>query len=198
MHVLVAFATKHGSTSEIAEAVAATLRDAGLEADVRSARDVPTIAPYDAVILGSALYSAHWQRDANRFVKRHLVELQKRPVWLFSSGPLDHSAEFDDISLTEHVAPAVEPIGARGHRTFGGRLLEGTPGIDASMIATHRVGDYRNWAHIEAWAQEIAAALASGAPGEGPTRRRDESVKGLAGHHAPLGARYGPLRLPEG
>ena len=165
MYVLVAFATKHGSTGEIAEAVGATLRDAGLEADVRSARDVQTlIAPYGAVVLGSALYSAHWQRDANRFVKRHLAELQKRPVWLFSSGPLDHSAEFDDIPLTEHVAPDVAPIGARGHRTFGGRLLEGTPGVDASMLATHRVGDFRNWAHIEAWAREIAAALATDVP----------------------------------
>jgi menaquinone-dependent protoporphyrinogen oxidase len=167
MHVLVAFATKHGSTGEIAEAIGATLRGAGLRADVRGARDVQTIAPYDAVVLGSALYSAHWQRDANRFVKRHLAELQKRPVWLFSSGPLDHSAEFDDIPLTEHVAPAVAPIGARGHRTFGGRLLEGTPGVDASMLATHRIGDFRSWAHIEAWARAVAAALANKVPGEG-------------------------------
>ena len=159
MQVLVAYATKHGSTAEIAAAVGATLRDAGLDVDVRSAREVRTLAPYDAVVLGSALYSAHWQRDANRFVKRHLAELQRRPVWLFSSGPLDHSAEFDDIPLTEHVAPEVAPIGARGHRTFGGRLLEGTPGVDASMLATHRVGDFRNWAHIEAWAGGIAAAL---------------------------------------
>jgi menaquinone-dependent protoporphyrinogen oxidase len=159
MHVLVAFATKHGSTGEIAAAIGSALRDAGLEADVRSARDVPTIAPYDAVVLGSALYSAHWQRDANRFVKRHLAALQKRPVWLFSSGPLDHSAEFGDIPLTEHVAPDLAPIGARGHRTFGGRLLEGTPGVDASMLATHRVGDFRNWDHIAAWAREIARAL---------------------------------------
>jgi menaquinone-dependent protoporphyrinogen oxidase len=159
MQVLVAYATKHGSTGEIAAAIGATLRDAGLAVEVRGAREVPTLAPYGAVVLGSALYSAHWQRDANRFVKRHLAELQRRPVWLFSSGPLDHSAEFADIPLTEHVAADVTPIGARGHRTFGGRLLEGTPGVDASLLATHRVGDFRNWAHIEAWAAEIAAAL---------------------------------------
>ena len=159
MLILVAYATKSGSTGEIAAAIGATLRDTGLDVDVRSARDVKTLEPYGAVVLGSALYSAHWQRDANRFVKRHLAELQRCPVWLFSSGPLDHSAEFDDIPLTEHVAPDVAPIGARGHRTFGGRLLEGTPGVGASMLATHRVGDFRNWAHIEAWARAIAATL---------------------------------------
>jgi len=159
IHVLVAFATKHGSTGEIAAAIDSTLRDSALEAALCRARDVSTLAPYDAVVLGSALYSAHWQRDANRFVKRHLAELQKRPVWLFSSGPLDHSAELGDIPLTEHVAPDLTPIGARGHRTFGGRLLEGTPGVSASMLATHRTGDFRNWDHIDAWAREIAGAL---------------------------------------
>ena len=90
------------------------------------------------------------------------------PVWLFSSGPLDRSADFDDIPLTEHVEPEVAPIGARGHRTFGGRLLEGTPGVDASLLATHRIGDFRNWDQIRAWAREIAAALAGG--GDGTSR----------------------------
>ncbi len=161
MHVLVASATKYGSTAEIAEAIGEVLREAGHEVDVRGARDVPRLTAYDAVILGSGLYSAHWLRTANRFVKRHLAELQLRPVWLFSSGPLDHSAEFDDIPLTEHVEPIVAPIGARGHRTFGGRLLEGTPGIDDALLATHHVGDFRDWDRIRAWAGEIALALSA-------------------------------------
>jgi menaquinone-dependent protoporphyrinogen oxidase len=160
--VLVAHASKHGSTAEIAEAVGAALRTAGLEVDVRPARDVQDIGRYGPVVLGSALYSAHWQRDANRFVRRFLGELQRRPVWLFSSGPLDHSAEFDDIPLTEHVAADVAPIGARGHRTFGGRLLPDTPGVDPALLATHRVGDFRRWDHVEAWARSIAAELAAG------------------------------------
>jgi len=159
MPVLVAYATKHGSTAEIAEAIGAVLREAGHEVDVRNARDVPRLDRYAAVVLGSALYSAHWQRDANRFVKRHLEALQKVPVWLFSSGPLDHSAEFDDIPLTPHVAPDVEPIGARDHRTFGGRLLE-TTAAEAGILETHRVGEFRNWDHIRAWAGEIAGTLA--------------------------------------
>ena len=159
MKILVAHATKHGSTAEIAEAIGATLREAGNEVDVRAARDVQHLAGYAAVVLGSALYSAHWQRDANRFVKRHVAALQQVPVWLFSSGPLDRSADFDDIPLTEHVEPEVAPIGARGHRTFGGRLLDGTPGVDPALLATHRVGDFRNWDQIGAWARHIAAEL---------------------------------------
>ena len=164
--VLVAYATKYGSTREIAEAVGVELADAGHQVDVRPASSVEDIAPYDAVVLGSALYAAHWQRDANRFVRQHLAELQARPVWLFSSGPLDHSADREDIPLTEHVARDVHPIGARGHRTFGGRLLPDTPGLEPQVLATHPTGDFRNWAAIRAWAGEITTAL-GGAAGHG-------------------------------
>jgi menaquinone-dependent protoporphyrinogen oxidase len=163
-HVLVAYATKHGSTREIADTIGETLHDEGLSVDVRAAGGMLDIDRYGAVVLGSALYSAHWQRDANRFVRRHLVALRERPVWLFSSGPLDHSAELADIPLTEHVARDVAPIEARGHRTFGGRLLPGTPGVDEALLSTHHIGDFRDWEAIRAWAQEIAADLLNADP----------------------------------
>ena len=128
--VLVAHASKYGSTREIAERMAATLRETGLSVDVRDVRNVDDLSRYDAVVLGSALYAAHWQRDANRFVTRHLAALQARPVWLFSSGPLDRSAERAELPVTPAVAAVIDPVGARGHRTFGGRLLPDTPGVD--------------------------------------------------------------------
>jgi menaquinone-dependent protoporphyrinogen oxidase len=158
-HVLVAYATKHGSTAEIAQEIGRVLEDAGLEVTVEGARHIRDLSPYDAVIVGSALYSAHWQRDANRFVKRHAEALTARPVWLFSSGPLDRSADFDDIPMTVHVEAEVASIRPRGHRTFGGRLLPDTPGVPEEMLATHRVGDFRNWDQIRDWAREIARAV---------------------------------------
>jgi menaquinone-dependent protoporphyrinogen oxidase len=53
--VLVAYATKHESTHEVADAVAARLRELGHEADVRPASEVGTLAPYGAVVIGGAL-----------------------------------------------------------------------------------------------------------------------------------------------
>lgn len=158
--VLVAYATKHGSAAEICASVAAVLREAGLEADVRPASDVRTLKPYRAVVLGSGLYSATWLRDANRFVKAHRKALGRLPVWLFSSGPLDRSADFDDIPMTPHVHEVVGDLPIRGHRTFGGRLLADAPEIAAGIIATHRTGDYRDFDAIQEWAESIAAEIA--------------------------------------
>ena len=159
VRVLVAYATKHGSTREIAETIGRVIRDTGLAVDVVTARAVGDVSPYDAVVLGSALYAAHWQREANRFVARHMASLQARPVWLFSSGPLDRSAAAGNLPVPPHVAPAIDPIGYRDHRTFGGRLLPGTPGVDERILATHPIGDFRDFAVIEAWAATIARAL---------------------------------------
>ncbi len=158
--VLVAYASKHGSTREIAEAIGTVLRDAGHDVDVRPARDVRSLRDAGAIVLGSALYAAHWQRDALRFVRRHLAALQDRPVWLFSSGPLDDSATRGRLPIPEPVAAATSAVGARDHRTFGGRLLPDAPGVDPHILATHPTGDFRDWEAITAWAGEIAAELA--------------------------------------
>jgi len=158
--VLVAYATKHGSAAEISAVLVEVLRDAGLDAEAKPASEVRSLRHYDAVILGSGLYSATWLRDANRFVRSHQAALRKVPVWLFSSGPLDRSADFDDIPMTPHVAEAVGDLPFKGHRTFGGRLVPDAPEVAAGIIATHRTGDFRDFDAIRAWAREIAAALA--------------------------------------
>ena len=125
MRVLVAYGTKMGGTEGLAEMVGSDLVDLGHTVDVLPARDVKRIDDYEAVILGGALYYfISWHKDARDFVKRHRKALQQRPVWLFSSGPLDESATEKDIPPIRTVRRAMEQIGARGHVTFGGRLEE--------------------------------------------------------------------------
>jgi menaquinone-dependent protoporphyrinogen oxidase len=157
--VLVAYASKMGSTAEIAESIAATLRAAGLDATAQSVRVVTDLTAFDAVVLGSALYAAHWQRDANRFVARHLAALQDRPVWLFSSGPLDARLAAADLPIAPQAAEVTAELTPRGHRTFGGRLDPDAPGLDPQVLATHPIGDFRDWAAITDWAASIAVEL---------------------------------------
>ena len=85
--VLVAYASKHGATAEIAEAVAAELRQAGHEVDCMSAEQVSGLDAYDAAVIGSAVYMKRWLPEARRLLKRHAKELADRPFWVFSSRP---------------------------------------------------------------------------------------------------------------
>ena len=154
MRVLVAYGTKMGGTQGLAEMVGSDLEDLGHTVDVLSAEDVKDIDGYEAVILGGALYYfISWHKDARVFVKRHKSALRQRPVWLFSSGPLDDSATEKEIPPIKFVKRAMEQVGARGHVTFGGRLEEKQGNLP--------VGDWRNPEHVRRWAEQVSAELAA-------------------------------------
>ncbi len=165
MTVLIAFGSKMGGTAGIAEMLTETLRSNGLDVDVRAAGDVGDVRAYEAVIVGGALYASRWHKDARQFVRRRRAELSERPVWLFSSGPLDASATEAEIPPVRHTRAAMDRIGARGHITFGGRLSADAKGFPASSMAKERAGDWRDPAHIAGWANGIAAELRSEGPG---------------------------------
>jgi menaquinone-dependent protoporphyrinogen oxidase len=156
--VLVAYASKLGSNAEIAEAIAETLRQCGHHASAVATREVRAVDGWDAVVLGSAIYAAHWQRDARRFVTRFQDLLEVRPVWLFSSGPLDPHLAQASLPITAHGAEITAGIGALDHRTFGGRLAPDAS-IDPQVLATHPIGDFRDWEAIRGYARQIADAL---------------------------------------
>jgi menaquinone-dependent protoporphyrinogen oxidase len=157
--VLVAYGSKMGGTAGIAEMLGEALATHGVSAEVRPAREVEDLAPYRAVVLGGALYAFRWHRDARRFVRRHGPALRERPLWLFSSGPLDGSATERPIPPVRFVAGAARRLGARGHATFGGRIAPDAKGFPASVLAKGSAGDWRDPAHIAGWGREIAVAL---------------------------------------
>ena len=156
--VLVAYASKLGSNAEIAEAIATVLRTSVHHASAVPVRDVKVLDGWDAVILGSAIYAAHWQKDARRFAARFHDQLQARPLWLWGSGPLDPRLARAGLPITQHGAEITGDLGARDHRTFGGRLAEDAP-IDPQVLKTHPIGDFRDWEAIRGYAAEIAAQL---------------------------------------
>lgn len=177
MIILVAYATRHGSTAGIAERIAAGLRAAGLTATVSHVSDVHDVEPYDAVVLGGAAYMAHWLKEATAFARHHRAELQQRPVWLFSSGPLGNEAvdeEGNDLleaSRPREFAELTDLLHPRDEKVFfgaydpdappvglGERLLRKLPAARKALPA----GDFRNWPEIDAWAAGIARELGAG------------------------------------
>ena len=158
--VLVAYASKHGATADIAAAIAQTLRDCGVFAACIEADDVGTLAGYEAVVLGSAVYMKRWRPQARRFLRQHGSELAERPFWVFSSGPVGDPAK-DNLAWAEPrrtIAKAVA-LGTRDHKVFGG-VAQGAMAKD--LPEEYR--DRRDWQEIRAWAQEIAAQLRVGVP----------------------------------
>ncbi|HYB29691.1 MAG TPA: flavodoxin domain-containing protein [Solirubrobacteraceae bacterium] len=164
--VLVAFGTKHGGTAEIAQAIAKTLQAAGLEVDVRHARNVRSLEPYRAVVLGSAVYVGRWRGDALRLLRR--ADLKDRDVWLFSSGPVGEDQgdpeQLERWTKPEQVEQLAAAIGVREHVVFGGVLADDAGFIRKKMARNTppELRDRRDWQEIEAWARSIAAALTSG------------------------------------
>jgi menaquinone-dependent protoporphyrinogen oxidase len=161
MRVLIAVASKYGSTREIAEAIAEELHLQSIWAVLHDAAEVNEITGYDAVILGSAIYAANWLPEAKRFAERYQLELSKVPVWLFSSGPLgaDNPKPLDDPNK---LAAPLGEIKTRGHRVFVGKLETDNLGVGDRLIAKvfkAPTGDFRDWEAIRGWAREIASEL---------------------------------------
>ncbi len=172
MRILVAHASKCGSTREIAEFIAEKLRGRGFEVEAREVGSVTGLAGYDAVVVGGAVYMGHWMPEAVDFVQRNQSALVSRPVWLFSSGPLQlppGSPSLDDPKLVPTEIPGlIEAVHPREHRIFLGaldpaklpfkyRALRKPPAARAILPE----GDFRDWADVEAWAGEIAKVLPS-------------------------------------
>lgn len=159
MHVLIAYGSKMGGTAGLAEMIGSELRANGLEVEVKGASDVRNLTPYDAVIVGGALYATRWHKDARRFVRRYGTALEKKPVWLFSSGPLDDSATDKDIPPVGFVRKVMRRIDARGHVTFGGAMPEDAKGFPAAAMARDNAGDWRDADQVRSWAKLVAEEL---------------------------------------
>jgi menaquinone-dependent protoporphyrinogen oxidase len=167
-HVLVAHASKRGSTAEIADAIAEALRQSGLTVDCKPAEDTGALDGYDAVVLGSAVYMKRWRGDAKHFLRKHGDELSRLPFWVFSSGPVGDPSKDADPSWLEppRIVGRVEQLGARDHVVFGGRVPAEPRGpIERAMLnnTPEQYRDRRDWDEINAWAGRIASELKASA-----------------------------------
>ncbi|HEY3560639.1 MAG TPA: flavodoxin domain-containing protein [Kribbella sp.] len=158
--VLVAYASKMGATAGIADAIGEELRAHGHDVDVLDVARVKDITPYDAVVLGSALYLRRWHRNAVRFLHHNVDGLRQRQVWLFHSGPVGPDKD-QDQSMPPAVRHLAHQIGATPAVTFAGRLEPATTtGFLARHLATGDLaGDFRDWAKVRRWSADISAAI---------------------------------------
>jgi menaquinone-dependent protoporphyrinogen oxidase len=163
--VLVAYASKYGSTAEIAKKIAEVLNQAGLATDVLSVEQVADVKPYQAVILGTAVYIGRWRKSAIRFLKHHEEMLAGQKVWIFAGGPtgdekIAHAA--GGWHLSKKLETMLEHIAPRNLTLFHGCINpEKLTGLEKWIISRVKapVGDFRNWETITSWANDIATDL---------------------------------------
>lgn len=161
MNILVAYASKHGSTRQIAETIATVLRLAGNDVDLSDVATVEDVDDYDAVVLGSAVYGGTWYRPAREFVGRQAFKLARRPVWLFSSGPIGDPPK-PDADQAVQISQYMVKTHAKEHQLFNGKLDKHqlTFAERAIVLAVHaKEGDFRDWEAIRAWSAHIATRL---------------------------------------
>ena len=154
-NVLLAYATRNGSTRQVAEAVTAAFREADAQVTVTPARTVrESVAGYDLIVLGAPLYSGRWHRDAHRFLKRHRRELAAVPVAVFGMGPRDDTEE----AWQRSRAQLDRALAKRDWLTPAAVTVFG--GVDPPGRGKRPRRDLRNWQVIHAWAADILAAAA--------------------------------------
>ena len=153
-------ASKHGATDEVADAIAKRLEAADCAVDRLAPADVTTVDPYDAVVVGSAVYILQWMPEAHEFMERFQDQLRDKQVWAFSVGMngVPKHSEQD----ANRVGPLLTHVNCRELRTFPGRYKPALLSLRERSIARLAgvvEGDFRDWDAIDAWADEIAAQL---------------------------------------
>ena len=161
--ILVAYATKYGSTQEVAEAIATRLRGRGFTIDVHAARDVDSLDGYDAVVFGGALYFFRLRREGRRFLSRHRKALSRVPVAVFGMGPIEDTEEQyvgarkhldKSLDKNESISPVAVTVFGGAFDPTGLRFPDANPAMK-KLAPT----DLRDWVAIEAWADSLPEAL---------------------------------------
>ena len=162
--ILIGYATRYGSTQEVADIIASTLREAGFEVDVKLVQDIKSLTDYKAVILGAPLFMFHWHKDVLRFLSRNQKILLDTQVAIFSLGPTHDpydEQEWRDswAQLNKELANYswLKPVEIE---MFGGKYDPDLLKFPLKMMAGKTpASDIRDWDMIRAWADKLAGKL---------------------------------------
>lgn len=163
--ILVAYASKYGSTKEIAERISKKIDASGCKSELLEASSVNNIKQYDAAIIGSGVYIGRWLKPATKLVKKNKNSLKNIPVWFFSTGPTN---EGDPLKETEgwifpnSLTDEADLIKPKDKALFRGIIQKNKlSGIEKWMMEKFNAkeDDYRDWDKIEKWAKGIAEAI---------------------------------------
>lgn len=170
MKVLVAYATAHGSTTEVAERMAEIFQENDLIVDVENVENIQSVAGYDAYVIGTAIHAGNWLKEAHKFVVDFADELALKPSYCWVTCIRILESRGYDWVLNNYMPPwLVTTLDIRELTAFSGKLAleevsldeEWTLAIkyDGQRSARDHDGDYRDWNIIRDWSESIAKKI---------------------------------------
>jgi menaquinone-dependent protoporphyrinogen oxidase len=159
--VLIAYASKCGSTAEVADAIAQELTLRGLPVAVRLAQNVPHLEGYQSVIVGSAIRMGQWLPEAVEFVETHQHALRRLPTAFFTVHMLNTGDDAESIKNRLCYLDAVRKLVAPQQEVFfAGKIeLAKMSFVDRLISITQKAqdADLRDWSRIREWGQTVFA-----------------------------------------
>jgi len=159
--ILVAYATRTGSTVGVASAIGERLSARGYTVDVKPIKDNPSLDGYDRFVLGSAVNGAQWLPEAVEFVGDHRAALNAAPTALFCVHIMnlgdDPAGKKNRLAYLDNVRKLVKPVEESWFAGIGMNPAE-MSGIERLMARLFKItaeGDCRDWTKIHAWGDAL-------------------------------------------
>jgi len=161
--ILVAYASRKGSTAGIAQAVGKEQVSAGYTVDVAEMNAVSSLEGYDAIVIGSPVYMGHIVKDVEKFVAQHRTRLAKLPVAAFAVGIAPVAPDIEPVdNVLDDLKRVLSPVQPVATAVFAGRLdPERMSFVERQMVRMLKVktGDFRDWNAIAAWARNLPGKM---------------------------------------
>jgi menaquinone-dependent protoporphyrinogen oxidase len=170
MNILVAYASAHGSTAQVALKIGQVLGEKGVNAVVANVKDVRSIHEFDGVILGSAIHNGTVLKEMNSFIRAFANELRSKHIYLWLSC-IRVLEQYGEGYVLDHYLDhkLLNPLRILDIAVFAGKLDLATVDWDERWALAVRYdggtwpsnfdGDYRDWNKIHVWAGQVAAEL---------------------------------------
>ncbi len=170
MKILVAYATTHGSTAEIAKFIGQILAEHDAQVTVEAVENITSVTDYDAFVIGTPIYGGMWLTQMSHFLDTFEAELARKPVYFWISCIRVLEQDGYQHALDNYIhKPTLEKIGVKTVAVFAGKLkLDAidwnerwtlSAKYDGSVLPGTRDDDFRDWNAIRAWASKVRDEL---------------------------------------